>query len=266
MANIIFPINPATGSEYLAPENGATYVFNGDRWVIFGQNLNGLATTGSNELSGSQYISGSVIIEGNLLTFAGGSNIIMTSGSLGYEISVDPVFIVPVEIRNDFMNGNASVSPGSTSHAEGNQSTSVGPFSHAEGFNTQTLGVASHAEGDSTTTVGSYSHAEGNLTTTVSDYSHAEGIGTIANAQGQHVEGIYNVEDNTAVWLVGGGSGDIDRVNIIAAYPTGSGAATILLPTVSQSLDFADDTAAATGGVPLGGVYRIGNTLSIRII
>jgi hypothetical protein len=206
MANIIFPINPATGSEYLAPENGATYVFNGDRWVIFGQNLNGLATTGSNELSGSQYISGSVIIEGNLLTFTPGLNIIMTSGSLGYDISVDPVFNIPVEVRNDFMNGNASVSPGSTAHAEGNQSTAVGPFSHAEGFFTTSVGIASHAEGNSTTSVG--------------NYSHAEGEGTISTADFSHVEGFYNVEDPNAIWIVGNGTSNSSRSNIIAAFPT----------------------------------------------
>ena len=38
------------------------------------------------------------------------------------------------------------------------------------------------------------------------------------------------------------------------------------LPHVSQSLDFADDTEAAQGGVPLGGVYRNGNFLMIRIV
>jgi hypothetical protein len=252
MANIIFPINPATGSEYLAPENGATYVFNGDRWVIFGQNLNGLATTGSNELSGSQYISGSVIIEGNLLTFAGGSNIIMTSGGLGYNIAVNPNFNPGLSVTGSFSNGADADAIGSYAHAQGQLTIANGNFAHAEGFTSQAIGSFSHAEGDSTTAKNQFSSTKGNR--------------TIAGADYQHAEGVYNVEDLTAVWLVGGGSSDLDRANIIAAYPTGSGAATILLPTVYQSLDFADDTAAATGGVPLGGVYRIGNTLSIRII
>jgi hypothetical protein len=39
----------------------------------------------------------------------------------------------------------------------------------------------------------------------------------------------------------------------------------VILPQVSSSLNFADDTAAAAGGVPLGGLYRNGNVLSIRI-
>jgi len=41
--------------------------------------------------------------------------------------------------------------------------------------------------------------------------------------------------------------------------------ALIDLTHVSQSLDFPGDAEAAAGGVPLGGVYRSGNILAIRI-
>ena len=37
------------------------------------------------------------------------------------------------------------------------------------------------------------------------------------------------------------------------------------LASVSSSLDFADDTAASAGGVPLGGLYRNGNFVMIRL-
>ena len=40
---------------------------------------------------------------------------------------------------------------------------------------------------------------------------------------------------------------------------------THVFPVISASLDFADDTAAAAGGVPLGGLYRTGNVIQIRI-
>ena len=39
----------------------------------------------------------------------------------------------------------------------------------------------------------------------------------------------------------------------------------ITLPQVSASLNFVDDDAAAVGGVPLGGLYRNGNFLLIRV-
>jgi len=40
----------------------------------------------------------------------------------------------------------------------------------------------------------------------------------------------------------------------------------LILSQVSASLDFANDAAAAAGGVPLGGLYRNGNAISIRIV
>lgn len=39
----------------------------------------------------------------------------------------------------------------------------------------------------------------------------------------------------------------------------------IVLTAVSESLNFADDAAAATGGVALGGLYRSGSFIKIRI-
>ena len=39
----------------------------------------------------------------------------------------------------------------------------------------------------------------------------------------------------------------------------------LILSQVSSSLNFANDAAASLGGVPLGGIYRNGNTLSIRL-
>ena len=39
----------------------------------------------------------------------------------------------------------------------------------------------------------------------------------------------------------------------------------VILSQVSESLNFADDTAAAAGGVPLGGLYRSGNFIAIRL-
>jgi len=39
----------------------------------------------------------------------------------------------------------------------------------------------------------------------------------------------------------------------------------VVLTTVSQSLNFANDTAAAAGGIPLGGLYRNGSFIMIRM-
>jgi hypothetical protein len=40
----------------------------------------------------------------------------------------------------------------------------------------------------------------------------------------------------------------------------------VVLPMVSQSLDFANDAAAAAAGVPLGGLYRNGSFIQIRLV
>jgi hypothetical protein len=40
----------------------------------------------------------------------------------------------------------------------------------------------------------------------------------------------------------------------------------VILPMVSQSLNFANDTLAAAGGVPLGGLYRNGSFIQIRLV
>lgn len=41
---------------------------------------------------------------------------------------------------------------------------------------------------------------------------------------------------------------------------------TMILASVSSSYNFANDTAAAAGGIPLGGLYRNGNVIQIRIV
>jgi hypothetical protein len=41
---------------------------------------------------------------------------------------------------------------------------------------------------------------------------------------------------------------------------------TAILASVSSSLNFANDTLAAAGGVPLGGLYRNGNVIQIRLV
>ena len=39
-----------------------------------------------------------------------------------------------------------------------------------------------------------------------------------------------------------------------------------ILTAVSQSFNYANDTAAAAGGIPLGGLYRTGNAIQIRLV
>jgi hypothetical protein len=40
---------------------------------------------------------------------------------------------------------------------------------------------------------------------------------------------------------------------------------TAILSQVSESCNFANDAAAATGGIPLGGLYHTAGTIKIRL-
>jgi hypothetical protein len=69
----------------------------------------------------------------------------------------------------------------------------------------------------------------------------------IDSGSNSYFEGTLNVSGSTAM------TGSL----IVSSFTT--------LASVSSSLNFADDTAAAAGGVPLGGLYRNGNFVMIRL-
>jgi len=52
---------------------------------------------------------------------------------------------------------------------------------------------------------------------------------------------------------------------ITVTGPVDHSLGTFVLTSVSESYNFTDDAAAANGGVPLGGLYRNGNDIKIRI-
>jgi hypothetical protein len=65
------------------------------------------------------------------------------------------------------------------------------------------------------------------------------------------------------------GSADFNRGLTVTGSVEVTGSLTqngfVVLTQVSQSLNFIDDSAAAVGGVPLGGLYRNGSAIAIRI-
>ncbi len=72
--------------------------------------------------------------------------------------------------------------------------------------------------------------------------------------------GFLNLTGTTlnGVITYNGAGGDVqNNVKVQSGY--------VILNQVSSSLNFLDDTAAAAGGVPLGGLYRNGNFILIRI-
>jgi hypothetical protein len=75
----------------------------------------------------------------------------------------------------------------------------------------------------------------------------------IDSGSNSYFEGSLRVSGSTAM----NGNQDITGSLLVSSFTT--------LASVSSSLNFADDTAAGAGGVPLGGLYRNGNFVMIRL-
>lgn len=114
-----------------------------------------------------------------------------------------------------FATGRDVEASGMCSHAEGGNTTASGLYSHAEGYYSTARGNMSHAEGHQTTAKGLRSHAEGSNTIASGRYSHAGGYYTEAAGDYQTVIGKYNTVDSDKVFIIGGGSSDNARKNIL---------------------------------------------------
>jgi hypothetical protein len=148
------------------------------------------------------------------------------------------------------------------------------------------VGVSAHAEGENTIALGG-AHSEGQYSVAIAPYSHAEGFYTITNASYQHTVGMLNIPSKVqGAFIIGNGdpntyttsnllhaggntveiTGSLQVTGSIQVTGSLISKNTTILTQVSESLNFVDDAAAATGGVPLGGLYRSGNMICIRIV
>ena len=78
-------------------------------------------------------------------------------------------------------------------------------------------------------------------------------------------------QDNTHLFTVGSGTNTINRKNSFIIIPRQTDATTardfcgIAMPILAESASYDDDEDAADGGVPVGGLYRTGSTIKIRV-
>jgi hypothetical protein len=175
--------------------------------------------------------------------------------------------------------GYNTLAEGAYSHAQGNESQANGPYSHAEGYNTRAYGQYSHAEGYSTVANGGFSHTEGYSTMTNGSYSHAEGSGsrangfashaeglfTIASGEGQHAQGKYNLSGSQALWILGDGTSEVDRHNLIEGH-TGQVrfSGSLFVQPGQGYLPFESQSAVLTYN-PTTGQIQLMNTSSIAV-
>jgi len=87
-------------------------------------------------------------------------------------------------------------------------------------------------------------------------------IGTITTASFATTASYYIETD--PIFVAKSGSFATTGSNIFTTTQTIS-SSSIVLSQVSSSLNFSDDSEAATGGVPLGGLYRSGSFVLIRL-
>jgi hypothetical protein len=76
------------------------------------------------------------------------------------------------------------------------------------------------------------------------------------------VSGSFEVTGSTSIT---GSSSFFGDQTITGSITVSGSNITHVFPVISASLEFIDDAAAAAGGVPLGGLYRSGNFILIRL-
>jgi hypothetical protein len=146
----------------------------------------------------------------------------------------------------------------------GTYGTSVGAGAFSFGLRGFAGGLSTSAGSFSTVAIGNYSNANHEGAVCIGGYG-ANSNGDFAIAIGREVQA---TTDGIAL-------GRLANASATGSVALGQGVAASTANTVTikklqmldyATLDFADDAAAATGGIPLGGVYHTSGALKIRIV
>lgn len=155
---------------------------------------------------------------------------------------------------------NAS-STGDQAFAIGNTTNATGGRAFAGGFNTAASGLNSVALGNATVASGTNAMTMGATSTATGFNCFALGLGLINSANASLAVGAYNVDSPGYKFSVGIGNSTSNRANGMAVREDGY----VILDALKNSSSYNSDIAAAAGGVPLGALYRDGNTVKIRL-
>jgi hypothetical protein len=282
--------NSATTASYILNAISTSYASNAD--LLDGKDSTVFATTGSNTFKGNQTISGS---NAELLLTGGGSygtiNFHNFNASIfdyvgAYHLRLQANSIISNKTNNFTILDSSDVVKlnitGNLFDIKTN-TTVTGSLNVTAGITGSLLGTASYASNsdlldglDSTVFLqtGSFNTFSSSYSTRVTDVE-ATASAYVATS-GSFSTRITNTEATASSYVTTSGSLSTRVTTIESKYATtgsntfnGNQTVTtgyITLTQVSQSLNFADDTAAAAGGVPLGGLYRNGNFIAIRIV
>jgi hypothetical protein len=130
-------------------------------------------------------------------------------------------------------------------------------------FNT---GSAQSLTGSLTITEGITGSLQGTATTAsyVETAQTAQTASYVETAQTASYVDVFNI-DGTGPFAITGSNSFIGDQIITGSITVSGSNISHVFPVISSSLSFVDDAAAAAGGVPLGGLYRSGNFILIRI-
>ena len=213
--------------------------------------INDSGFTFTNQYYSSSLGLGSVSMNRN--NIGGQNNLIIISGSLpvggAQSNSISDNFIfggsnqIYIDVQNARLNGSAVYKNVIRTGLLGNNLIVSGSSLLADGSSYGSVFVGRYNADDNRRNKTSdtvFAVGTGNTTTRKTGFLIDSGSNT-------YVEGTFNVSGSTAF------TGSV----AMSSFTT--------LASVSSSLNFADDTAAAAGGVPLGGLYRNGNFVMIRL-
>ena len=156
--------------------------------------------------------------------------------------------------------GSSNTSSGVNSFAANGGNTASGQNSSAFGTNNDAEANNSVCFGNGNTASGANSIAAGSGSTATTFASFAFGTGVNKTSTGIAC-GQYNADDDGERFSVGTGESDTERETAFAVKANGH----IIMSVLQQSASYADDAAAAAGSVPIGGLYRNGSVVQIRI-
>jgi len=164
----------------------------------------------------------------------------------------------------NFGKGNSSTGQGSV--AMGQNLTASANQSFVTGINNSVGSIYAAAFGDSNTiTTSSFSSfvAGTSNNTNLKSKSIVLGQGLTSQDENAVTLGRFNATPTrNSIFVLGNGTGSGALNNAIEVTKVDSH---IVLPVLQSSASYTDDTAAASGGVPIGGLYRNGNVVQIRL-
>jgi hypothetical protein len=144
----------------------------------------------------------------------------------------------------------------------------LGDGSTANGTNTVAIGIAAFAGGDESVSIGTSHPSSGNNSIAIGRRGSCTGDSAISIGSFTAVNGDNAIAIGASAQATTGSAVALGA-SVIANVPSYTTTRFLQLLNVSSSMGafgFVDDTAAASGGVPLGGIYHLSGSLKIRMV